>query len=165
MYRRQNEAFPKALDQQEDATMKELPPHMRGTTLLLTRLMVVVIFFYHGIPKAFNPGMAMEKFIGMGLSGALGPVIGWLEVIAALFVLVGFLHRWANLSLAVIIIGALVTVQIPGGFTAGLERDMLILAATLLLSVHGPGLFAIDNMRTSQTELTDPTMQPASKNV
>jgi hypothetical protein len=42
---------------------------------------------------------------------------------------------------------------------------MLILAATLLLSVHGPGLFAIDNMRTSQTELTDPTMQPASKNV
>ncbi len=87
--------------------------------------------------------MAVTKFIGFGLPGALGPVIGVVESVAALLLLVGVLHWWASLGLAIIILGALVTVQIPGGITSGLERDLLILVATLDLAARpyaGPAL-------------------------
>lgn len=117
---------------------------MYGGTLLLTRLLMAFIFFWHGLPKAVNLSMAMEKFVGFGLPGALGPVTGWAEVICATLLVLGFRHRAANLVLAVIITGAIVTVQAPAGFGAGLERDLLILAATLTLAAHGPGLFALD---------------------
>lgn len=114
-------------------------------SLLLTRLFIVFIFLWHGVPKAFNIQWAMDKFVGFGLPGILGPIIGWVEVIAAILVLVGFWHKWANLALAAVIIGAIVTVQLPKGVTAGLERDILILAANLVLATHGPGMLAIEN--------------------
>jgi putative oxidoreductase len=111
----------------------------RDLTLLATRLVVGFVFLWHGVPKALDPQLAMDKFVGFGLPGILGPAVGILEVVAAALLLAGLLHRVASLALAVVIAGALATVQVPGGFSAGLERDLLILAATLLLAVHGPG--------------------------
>jgi putative oxidoreductase len=111
----------------------------RDLTLLGTRLVVAFIFLWHGVPKTVDPQMAMDKFVGFGLPGILGPVVGVLEVVAGTLLVTGLLHRVASLALAVVIAGALATVQIPGGFSAGLERDLLILAATVLLAVHGPG--------------------------
>ena len=120
----------------------------QGAMLLSLRVLVAIIFLWHGVPKAFDIAMAMAKFQGFGLPPVLGPITGWAEVVAGVLVLVGFKHRWANWVLAVIIAGALVTVQIPLAFTAGfhpgLERDLLILVATLLLSVYGPGLWAVE---------------------
>ncbi len=113
-----------------------------GLSLLLTRLVVVFVFLWHGVPKAFNPSMAMGKFASMGFPAFLGPVIGWLEVIGAVLLLVGLWSRWASLLLGAIIVVALVAVHIPKGVTAGLERDLLILAASLGLATHGPGLWA-----------------------
>lgn len=109
----------------------------RKYALVFLALVIVAIFLWHGIPKAINPEMANEKFEGMGFSGFLGPIVGWLEVIAAGLILIGVWHRRSNLLLAVIIIIALIGVQIPKGVTAGLERDLLILAGTLLLAAEG----------------------------
>ncbi len=112
-------------------------------TLLGLRLVIVFVFFWHGIPKAFSIEIAMQKFEGMGFPGFFGPIIGWFEVIGASFILVGFQNKWANLLMAAIIIVAIVGVQIPKGVTAGLERDLLLLFATLISAFFGPGLFAI----------------------
>lgn len=120
----------------------ERDPVRASAALLLTRLVVAFIFVWHGLPKAVNPDWAMEKFVEFGLPGWLGPVTGVVEVAAAALLTLGIFHGAAAVVLAVIIVGALVTVQIPGGFTAGLERDLLILAATLTLAVLGPGRFA-----------------------
>ena len=109
----------------------------RKPALIFLSLVVVFVFLWHGVPKAIDPAMATEKFIGMGFPGFLGPIVGWLEVIAAVAILVGIWHAGANLLLAVIIVVALVGVQIPKGVTAGLERDLLVLAATLLLAAEG----------------------------
>ncbi len=117
---------------------------LQGLALLGSRLLIAFIFFWHGFPKAVNPSMAIEKFIGFGLPGMLGPITGIVEVVAAAALVLGVFHRWANLLLAAIIAGAIVTVQIPGGLTAGLERDLLILVGTLALSLYGPGLLAMD---------------------
>ena len=125
-------------------TLTALLDNQRSTTLLLARLLVAFIFLWHGGPKALDVAMAYDKFVGFGLPGILGPITGWVEVVASALLIAGFKHRWASLVLAVIIVGALVTVQIPAGFTAGLERDLLILVGTLVLATHGPGRFAVD---------------------
>jgi len=112
-------------------------------TLLFTRALIVFIFLWHGLPKAFSPSMASEKFIAMGFPGFLGPIIGWVEVIGAILILAGLWWKWANYVLAAIILVAVIVVHLPNGVTAGLERDLLIIAATLTIAVHGPGPFAL----------------------
>lgn len=108
----------------------------RNHALLALRLVVVAIFLWHGWPKAIDPSAAMEKFTRMGVTSWLGPVVGWAEVIAGLALALGFMHRWASAVLLVIILGALVTVQIPGGISSGLERDVLITASLLVLMME-----------------------------
>ncbi|MEJ2153345.1 MAG: DoxX family protein [Gemmatimonadota bacterium] len=112
-------------------------------SLLLTRVVIASVFLWHGIPKAFNIAAAMAKFAGFGLPPILGPITGWIEVVAAPLLLLGLFHHTAVFSLLVVIVGALVTVQIPNGVSAGLERDLMILTGLALLAFLGPGRFAL----------------------
>ncbi len=41
----------------------------RDLTLLATRLVVGFVFLWHGVPKALDPQLAMDKFVGFGLPG------------------------------------------------------------------------------------------------
>ncbi len=121
---------------------------LKGWSLLGLRAVIVVIFLYHGLPKALQWGMAMDKFVAMGFPGFLGPIVGIAEVVGAILIIVGIWHKWANYALAAIIAVAIIGVQIPGAvkagkfLTAGLERDLLILAANFVLAWHGPGKLA-----------------------
>ncbi|MEE8487534.1 MAG: DoxX family protein [Gemmatimonadota bacterium] len=105
----------------------------RDISLLGLRLVIAGIFLWHGVPKAIDIGAAMDKFAGFDLPGWLGPITGWVEVVASGMLVLGFKHRWAVLALLVIIVGAMVTVQLPRGMSSGLERDALILAGLLVL--------------------------------
>ena len=109
--------------------------------LLLSRGIVALIFLWHGVPKAVDWPAAMDKFAGWGRPGFLGPVTGIVEVVASAMLLLGVGHRVAAGILMAVIAGSITTVQIPGGMSAGLERDLLILTATFLLWVVGPGAF------------------------
>ena len=107
------------------------------------RLLIVAIFLYHGLPKAIFWSMSMEKFVGFGLPGFLGPITGIAEVIASLLLLFGRFWRASNLVLLFIIAGAIVTVQLPNFIedaknVAGLERDLLILVGHLILLAAYP---------------------------
>ncbi len=116
-----------------------------GIGLFVTRVATALIFLYHGWPKATDWAMATDKFIGFGLPGFLGPLVGILEVVFGLTLLVGFMTRVSSIVLGVIIIVALLAVQLPGGsVSAGLERDAMILAATIVLAAYGPGRWAAD---------------------
>lgn len=112
-------------------------------SLLLLRGVIAAIFLWHGVPKAFNMLAAMDKFQAFGLPPILGPATGWIEVIAAPLLLIGLFHRAAALALLAVILGALITVQIPGGISAGFERDLLILVGLAFLAVAGPGRYAV----------------------
>ena len=57
--------------------------------LLAMRILLVLIFLYHGVPKAIFWSAATEKFIGFGLPGFLGPITGIAEVIASVLLLFG----------------------------------------------------------------------------
>ncbi len=117
--------------------------------LSLLQILVVFIFLWHGIPKAFNPAGAITKFEGWGLPGILGPITGWVEVVATTLLFVRKTHRVAVATLAGVIMGALITVQLPGGMKPGLERDLLVLGILTLLAVQGPGRLALGKEATS----------------
>ena len=111
--------------------------------LLGLRILLVLIFLYHGVPKAIFWSFASEKFISFGLPGFLGPITGIAEVIASVLLLFGRFWKISNLVLIFIITGALVTVQIPyfmadTSKVAGLERDLLILVGHLILLAFNP---------------------------
>ncbi|MEL6441435.1 MAG: DoxX family protein [Cyanobacteria bacterium J06621_8] len=112
-------------------------------SLLMLRILLVLIFLYHGVPKAIFWSAAAEKFVGFGLPGFLGPITGIAEVIAGGLLLFGLFWQASNLVLLFIIAGALVTVQIPNYLAdpskvAGLERDLLILVGHIVLLAFNP---------------------------
>lgn len=116
---------------------------MRGYSLLIMRVIVALIFITHGWPKVFEPDGAMGFFSSIGLPGFLAPVTGVVEVGAGLMLFFGLFARPAAVALLVVIAGALIKVQIPGGIGAGLERDSLIAASLLVLIACGPGALAL----------------------
>ena len=120
----------------------------KDSTLLLLRVAIALIFIYHGSQKLMNASGTMSFFTSLGLPGWAGVIIGIIEVVAGLLVLSGFYYKWANYVLALVMVGALILVQIPGVFKsgaigAGFERDVLILITTLVLASNGPGHFSI----------------------
>ena len=117
--------------------------------LFILRWIIISIFLYHGLPKAIDWGFAAEKFVGFGLPGFLGPLTGIAEVIASGFLIVGFQNRWVNYVLMFIMAGAIATVQLPGAiktleYTAGLERDLMILIGCWISAICGPGILSLD---------------------
>ncbi|MDO8556727.1 MAG: DoxX family protein [Nanoarchaeota archaeon] len=120
---------------------------MKNWSLLGLRLVIAAIFLLHGIPKLLNLAGTMNFFSGLGFPAFLGPVVGVLEVLGALAILLGFWHKGATYVLALIIVVAILAVQIPGalerGISAGLERDVLILASILVLMTYGSGKLAV----------------------
>ena len=111
--------------------------------LLGLRILLVLIFLYHGVPKAIFWSAASEKFVGFGLPGFLGPITGITEVIASVLLLFGRFWKITNLVLLFIIAGAIATVQIPNFIAdaskvAGLERDLLILMGHITLLAFDP---------------------------
>jgi len=111
----------------------------QGWVLLVARLATAFVFLWHAVPKAFDFAVGQQKFIDMGFPGFLGPIVGWLEVIASALLIVGFQARWASLLLAAIIAVALVAVQLPQGVIPEFERDLLLLVMLLLLTAFGSG--------------------------
>ena len=121
-------------------------------SLLLLRLMVVFIFLYHGVPKALNWSLAAEKFVGMGFPGFLGPITGIVEIITSVLILIGLYNKISNLILAFIMAGAIAGVHIPasvsaGTVTAGLERDLMLLAGVIVLAALGSGAWSLSPIR------------------
>lgn len=110
--------------------------------LLLLRLAVAFPLLWHGFPKAADPALAMTKFAGMGLPGFLGPVVGVAEVIAGILIVIGLWHKWANIAMFLVIGFATLWVHLSR-VDAGLERNLLMLAAFLVLICHGTGKFSV----------------------
>lgn len=129
--------------QTEDQTKTTSQAKFSNYALLALRILLVLIFLYHGVPKAIFWPAAMEKFVGFGLPGFLGPITGIVEVIASVLLLFGRFWKITNLIFIFIIAGAIATVQIPNfvgdaSKAAGLERDLLILVGHLTLLAFDP---------------------------
>ena len=139
------------------------PATFRATdyALLMLRLSTLFVFIPNGISKALNWPMSTGMFASLGFPSFLGPITGMAEVIASLLILVVVLNKWATLAFLTIMAGAIAGVHLPaswaaGSPTAGLERDVLLVGAALILMAFGPGAIALNPQRPALDHLSHP---------
>lgn len=121
---------------------------LSGYALMLMRLVIGVIFIYHGYPKVMDPEPVKEMFISLQLPVEAAWALGYVEVVAGALMLLGLFTSLAGLLLAAVMVGAIVLVQAPAAIeawqlTAGLERDAMLLVGNLVLMMLGPGVWSL----------------------
>ena len=132
------------------------PPRVTGADLrnavlhdaanMGVRVTVGVIFIYHSLGK-FEPGFA--SFIGSkGIPEALAYPIGLGELVPGILLIVGVLTRASSAVLAAIMLGAIFVIKGAAslGGDGGVEFDLILLAAALLVMVAGPGRISLSHV-------------------
>lgn len=127
---------------------------------LVLRVMLGLVLFPHGAQKFLG------WYGGFGFSGTMGfftdtmhlPwIVAFLVVVGEFFgslgLLVGFLTRFTAASVAVIMVGAILTTHLPHGFFMnwfgkqqgeGFEYHLLVIAICAALMITGAGRWSVD---------------------
>lgn len=120
-----------------------------GLTVL--RVIVGLVFLVHGYQKLFVMGMGgvTEFFtqVGAPLPGISAPLVSLLEFAGGIALVLGVLTPVVALLFAADMLGAILLVHLPNGFSVsegGYEFVLTLLAASLALALTGPGAYALD---------------------
>ncbi len=108
------------------------------------RAAVGVIFILHGYSKIGNEGFA-GWLPTLGIPAEMAGLIAMAEVIPGILLVAGVLTRASSSVLAIIMVGAIFHVKGAASITGdgGVELDLILLAASLLIIVAGPGRASI----------------------
>ncbi|WP_420150506.1 DoxX family protein [Spirosoma sp.] len=137
-------------------------------TGLLLRLPLGTVMLYHGLQKAAG------LFGGYGFAGTMQYftetvqipwIVGFLtiliETVGAVGLLLGFLGRVNAAGTFAVMLGAMLTVHSPFGFSMnwfgnqqgeGYEMDLLIFGMSLALLVVGSGRYSVDRLLSRSTQ-------------
>ena len=104
------------------------------------RAAIGVIFIVHGSGK-FNPGFAGFLTGPLGLPAEMQIPIALAELIPGILLLIGVLTRISASLLSIVMLGAIFYVKQAGSLTGdrGVELDLILLTACLVVIVAGPG--------------------------
>ena len=119
--------------------------------LLGLRVVLGIVFLYHGYDKVFVKGIpAITGFMnGLGLPAPelMAYLVSYGELIGGALMILGLLTFWVSVDFTIIALVALFTVHISKGFSAmqgGYEYILLILAASFFMLTHGAGKYSLD---------------------
>jgi putative oxidoreductase len=114
--------------------------------LLLLRLVLGIIFIWHGYPKLTHPNAMHGVFVQHGLPGYFVTIAGVLEVFGGGLLILGFLTRIAALLLAIETGVAIWKVQSAGGYLAvhNYEFPLVLAVACFALARVGAGRASVD---------------------
>ena len=113
---------------------------------LILRLVIAVIFIYHALPKLKNASGMSQM---MGMPAGMIFMLGLVEFASSLGMIFGFYIQIAAFLLAMVMVGAIyfktAKWHIPFGAMdkTGLEFDLILLAANIILLVNGGGAIGI----------------------
>ena len=116
--------------------------------LLVLRVALGLIFFFHGYPKLAHSGAGMQGFfVQHGLPGYFVYIAGIVEVFGAILLVVGLFTRAAALLLAIEMGVAIWKVHSGGGYLAvhNYEFPLALLAGSFALATVGAGLVSLDH--------------------
>jgi putative oxidoreductase len=116
--------------------------------LLVLRVALGLIFFFHGYPKLAHSGAGMQGFfVQHGLPGYFVYIAGIVEVFGAILLVLGLFTRAAALLLAIEMGVAIWKVHSGGGYLAvhNYEFPLALLAGSFALATVGAGLVSLDH--------------------
>ena len=125
-------------------------------TLALLRVVLGIIFLYHGYAKLFVPGVfggTVGFFAAINIPlpayAALGVSVA--EFLGGIFLLLGMVTKWTAAILIIEMLVAFFKVHFKQGFfiapqSYGYEFVLLILAALIVVLVNGAGKLALGRM-------------------
>lgn len=111
--------------------------------LLSVRLGLAAVFIVHGAMKLADVSATMTMFEGMDLPGALGVIVGIVELLGGAAMLLGAYVRYAGYALAAVMVGAILSVKWKMGFVGGWEFDFILLTAAIGIAWTGAGEHAV----------------------
>ena len=121
-------------------------------SLLVVRLILGVIFLYHGgqlLFGLFGGGGIAETVNGSAGKPGMGPV-GYLVAIGQFFgglgLVLGVLTRFSAVALIVIMTGAIFMVHLKNGFSVqkgGFEFNLALIGLALPILIAGPGRYTV----------------------
>ena len=115
-------------------------------SFLVLRLVIAAIFIYHAMPKLKGAKMMSQA---MGMPAGMIFMLGGIEFLSSLGMIFGVYVQVAAFLLAMVMIGAIyfktAKWHIPFGAMdkTGLEFDLILLAANIILLVNGGGAIGI----------------------
>ena len=118
--------------------------------ILFLRIVIGIIFLYHGRMKWNMRGMEPNEQMNAGMIKFM-VFLGVMEILGSLGLFFGFLTNFAAIGLSIIMVGAIIMKrsQMKVGFAeqnnTGWEFDLMILAGTVLLVIVGGGSLALDH--------------------
>ncbi|HTK76415.1 MAG TPA: DoxX family protein [Gemmataceae bacterium] len=130
---------------------------------ILLRFALAAVFIYHGLGKVSpdaNYGVAWQKMPDpsklpadapppKALPAVLQLAVAWGEVLGGAACALGIMTRLAALGLAAIMVGAIVTVHGPHGFSmehGGYEYNVVLIVVCLSLALLGAGTLSLDRV-------------------
>lgn len=111
------------------------------------RATVGVLFILHGYTKIGNEGFA-GWLPSLGIPAEMAMLIALAEVIPGILLIIGVLTRISSAVLSIIMVGAIFHVKGASSITGdgGFELDLILLAASLVIIVAGPGRASISHV-------------------
>ncbi len=111
------------------------------------RITIGVIFIVHGYSKIGNEGFA-GWLPSLGIPAEMQMLIALAEIIPGILLIVGVLTRISSSLLSIIMIVAIFHVKSAASLTGdrGYEFDLILLAASLVIIVAGPGRISLSHI-------------------
>lgn len=111
------------------------------------RASIGVIFILHGYSKIGNEGFA-GWLPSLGIPAEMQMLIALAEIVPGIFLIIGVLTRISASILAIIMVGAIFHVKNATSITGdgGFEFDLILLAASLVIIVAGPGRASLSHI-------------------
>ena len=108
------------------------------------RAAIGVIFIVHGVGK-FNEGFVGFLTGGLGLPAEMQIPIALAEMVPGILLLIGVFTRLSASLISIVMLGAIFYVKQAGSLTGerGVEFDLILLAACLVVMIAGPGRISI----------------------
>ncbi|MGB8955926.1 MAG: DoxX family protein [Tumebacillaceae bacterium] len=116
-----------------------------GLTLL--RVVLGAIFLAHGIQKMQSGLDKIAGFFGsVGVPSWLAYPVGYIEVIGGIVLILGLGTRVVSALLAVIMVGATVSVKLQNGLVGGYELELMLFAVSAFFVLSGQSGLTVLNL-------------------
>jgi putative oxidoreductase len=117
--------------------------------ITLVRIMTGLLFAVHGYQKfAGGLGGAVGFFtkVGIPLPGVMAPFIATLELVGGVLLIVGLATRAFGALFAMEMLVTTLWVKIPSSGWSASDLDRMLLVASVLFVLAGPGAAALDRL-------------------